>query len=96
MCLVCSALCGILLHRQGCLGFLGVGDCGAQALVEARCRPRSSMVRLWPVLCACRSRLGSFLRGASITSRRPLPGARMPYLLSEDGVRGVGPHYPWA
>ena len=100
MCLVCSALCGIVLvqepwlgqipHRQGRLGFLGVGGCGAVTLVEVRCRPSSSMVRLWPVLCACHSTLGNFLRGASIPSRCPLPGARMPYLLPEDGVRGVG------
>ena len=106
MCLVCSALCGILLvqepwlgqipHRQGRLGFLGVGGCGADALVEGRCRPRSGMVRLWPVLCVCRSTSGSFLRGASIPLWCPLKGARMPYLLPEDGIRGVGPYYPWA
>ena len=87
---------GQIPHRQGCLGFLGARGGGAQALVEVLCRPHSGMVQWWPVPCACRSTVGSFLRGASVGARCPLPAARIPYLLPEDGVRGVGLCCSWA
>ena len=87
---------GQISHRQGRPGFRGVRGGGAQASVEVLCRPSFGVVRLWPIPYACCATLEILLRCASIPLRCPLPGAGTPYLLLEDGVRGVGPYYSWA
>ena len=83
-------------HYHGRLGFPRACVGWVHTMVEVLCCLGFGMLRLRTVACACRSTVGGFLEGAGISPRCPFLWPRIPYLLSEDGVRGAWPYCTWA